>query len=170
MNVALFGFMGVGKTVVGKILAQKLGLAFVDIDEEITKKTGKKITTIFEEDGKATFRKIEKSVTSEIAERDHQVIACGGGTILDQDNLNHLRRNSTLILLTAKPEVILERVYSEGDIRPLLMVEEKLDRIQSLLKERNQQYMQAADIVVDTSGRSPSQIAEEISGLLGEEL
>jgi shikimate kinase len=166
VNVALFGFMGVGKSVIGRILAEKLCLTFVDLDEEIVKSTGKAIVNIFEEEGEDVFRDVEREVTREIAARDRQVIACGGGTVLDDENLRRLRCNSMMILLTAEPETILERV--KGDTRPLLMVGDRLECIRGFLSTRHPQYVRAADLVVGTSGKTPVQVADEILSCLRE--
>lgn len=163
----MFGFMGVGKSVIAQRLSERTGLAHVDIDETIEGKTGKTIQEIFEEGGEPTFREIERSVTREIAARDGQVIACGGGTVLDDENLACLRLNSAMILLTASPETILERVNAEGDVRPLLRVGDRLERIRSLLEAREAKYLRAVDMVVDTSGRTTEQVADEILEYLG---
>jgi shikimate kinase len=157
--------MGVGKSVVGKILADRLGFKFVDIDQKIVEKTNKPISKIFSEEGEAAFREIEKEVTYEIALRDNQVIACGGGTILDDDNLNILGRNSTLILLTADPEIILERVKTDLS-RPLLNVEDKTSQIERLLKNRYPRYLRAADLIVDTSKSTPADVADDILSII----
>jgi len=162
LNFALYGFMGVGKTVVGKALAEMTGMAFVDLDEEIVKRAGRTIPEIFDEEGEEAFREIERAITQEIAARDGQVIACGGGTILDANNLSSLKRNSILVHLTAKPEIILKRIEAEGDVRPLLNGEDKLQRIRSLLEARNSAYTQAAELILDTSGMTPEQVAEKI--------
>ena len=110
MNIALLGFMGVGKTAVGKVLAKMTGMNYVDIDEIIVDRAGKTIPKIFEEEGELVFREIERAVTHEIAGLDGQIIACGGGTVLDDENLASLRRASKMVLLNAEPETILERV------------------------------------------------------------
>ena len=162
MNLALYGFMGVGKTVVGKVLAKKTGMTYIDLDEEIVARTGKTITEIFDEEGEETFRKIERAITREIAAKDGQVITCGGGTILDEDNLFYLKNNSKMILLTAKPEIILRRVEAEGGVRPLLNVENKFQEILNLLAERNSEYIQAADLIFDSSEMKPEQVTEKI--------
>jgi len=162
MNVALFGFMGVGKSAVGRMLAEKLGLSFVDLDEEIVSRTGKSIESIFQEDGEERFREIERAVTEEYSALDGQVIACGGGTVIDPENLENLRRGSRMVLLTAEPEVILERVEAEGDLRPLLNVEDRLGKIKGLLSERWPSYLEAADIIVDTSEYTPQVVVSII--------
>lgn len=168
MNIALFGFMGVGKSSVGRLLAERTGLAFVDLDEEIVKRTGRTISSIFEEEGEARFREIERAITGEIAGLDDQVIACGGGTILDPENLERLRRGSTMVLLTASVETILSRVKEEGGIRPLLEVEDRLQRIEVLIRKRQPAYIEAADLIVDTTGERPPTIAEAIIDVLEE--
>jgi shikimate kinase len=155
MNVALYGFMGVGKSAVGRMLAEKLGLSFVDLDEEIVNRTGRSIESIFQEDGEERFREIERSVTEEYSALEGQVIACGGGTVIDPENLENLRRSSRMVLLTAEPEVILERVEAEEDMRPLLNVDDKLGKIRSLLTKRWPSYIEAADIIIDTSEYTP---------------
>jgi len=168
LNVALYGFMGVGKTVVGRALAEMTGMTYVDLDEEIVESSGKTIPEIFE-GGEEAFREIEKTVTRVIAARDGQVIACGGGTILDADNLSSLKHNSRLVLLTAKPEIILKRVMAEGDVRPLLNGGDKLQRIRSLLEARNLAYIQAAELILDTSRMTPEEVAEKILESMREE-
>jgi shikimate kinase len=160
--------MGVGKSVIAQMLSERTGLAHIDIDETIECKTGKTIPEIFEEGGESTFREIERTVTREVAARDGQVIACGGGTILDEENLACLRLNSAMILLTARPETILERVNAEVDVRPLLRVGDRLERIRSLLDARSAKYLRAADMVVDTSGRTTEEVADEIQEYLKE--
>jgi len=167
MNIALFGFMGVGKTVVGKAVASKTGLDFKDIDELIVKRAQKPILKIFQEDGEKCFREIEREITKEIASGDKQIIALGGGTILDENSLKHLKKTSILILLSANPGVILSRTASDGLVRPLLNVEDKIGRIRGLLFERLPKYLAAADYVVDTSEGSPNEIAKEIIEGLG---
>jgi shikimate kinase len=166
--VALFGFMGVGKTAVGRILSERTGLKYVDLDSEISGRKGKTIPQIFGEEGETGFRAVEKEVTREVAERNGQVITCGGGTVLDPNNVASLRRNSVMVLLTAEPRVILERVKEEGDVRPLLMVEDQLGRIEQLLNARLPRYLEAADLILDTSVITPEEAAVEIISQIGD--
>lgn len=158
MNVALFGFMGVGKSVVGRMLAERLDLSFVDLDEEVVRRSGRSIEEIFQEDGEGRFREMEKNLVREYSQLDGQVIACGGGTVMDPENTEDLRRSSTMVLLTTEPEAILERVESEGDVRPLLNVEDRLGKIRGLLSERWPSYLEAADLIVDTSEHPPHDV------------
>ncbi|MEE8355301.1 MAG: shikimate kinase [Candidatus Bathyarchaeia archaeon] len=168
MNVAIFGFMGVGKSSVGRLVAEALGMEFVDLDETIVADAGMEIPSIFRERGEKGFRELEKEATRIIASRDGVVIACGGGTVLDEDNLEALRRNSKMILLTADPETILRRVEADGDTRPLLSAEEKVEPIARLLGQRMPRYLEASDKAVDTSGKTQAQVAREIIEYLGE--
>jgi len=154
--------MGVGKTIVGKLLAEKTGLTYVDLDEEIVNRKGKTIPLIFSEEGEAAFRSIENEVTHDIANNIGQIIACGGGTVLKSENRETLQSSSSMVLLTADPEIILQRVEAEGETRPLLMVDDKVGKIRSLLAERNPKYVEAADLIVDTSDLTPEEVAEEI--------
>jgi shikimate kinase len=162
LNIALFGFMGVGKSSVGRLLAERTGLDFVDIDEEIVKRTGMAISAIFEEQGEAGFREVEREVTGEVAGLDGRVIACGGGTVLDPNNLAALRSGSMMVLLTAGIETIISRVEDEGGVRPLLEVEDRQRRIEALIRERHPAYIEAADLIVDTTDEGPEAIAEAI--------
>jgi len=161
MNIALFGFMGVGKSEVGRILADRLGLTFVDLDDEVARRAGKSIAAIFEEDGETAFRALERAVALEAAARDGQVIACGGGTVLNDESLRSLRESSVMVLLTADPVTIMRRVADDYS-RPLLNAPDRLERIAALLSKRRPRYLRAADIVIDTVRRTPEQVAEEL--------
>jgi len=168
VNVAIFGFMGVGKSSVGRLVAEALGMEFVDLDETIVADAGMEIPSIFRERGEKGFRELEKEATRMIAARDGVVIACGGGTVFDEDNLKALRRNSKMILLTADPETTLRRVEADGATRPLLSAEEKVEPIARLLGQRMPRYLEASDKAVDTTGKTQAQVAREIIEYLGE--
>lgn len=165
MNVALYGFMGVGKSTVGKALSERLGYGFVDMDEMIERRAGVKIKDMFAGEGEKRFRALEKEVAKEVAEKDRHVIACGGGAVLDPENAEALRSNSVLILLTASIDEIVERTR-DSDERPLLNVDDA--QAEALLRERMPLYLEAADLVMDTTGASPTQLAAEIAVALGE--
>ncbi len=152
----------------GRLVAEALCMQFVDLDETIVADAGRDIPAIFKERGEKGFRELEKDATQRVAARDGVVIACGGGTILDEDNLESLRRNSRMILLTADPETILRRVEADGDTRPLLSVEEKVEPIARLLGERMARYLETADKAVNTGGKTQAQVAREIIEYLGE--
>lgn len=164
LNVALYGFMGVGKSTVGKALSERLGYGFVDMDEMIERRAGVKIKDMFAAEGEKRFRALEKEIAKEVAEKDRHVIACGGGTVLDPENAEALRSNSVLILLTASIDEIVERTR-DSDERPLLNVDDA--QAEALLRERMPLYLESADLVVDTTGASPTQLAAEIVAALG---
>ena len=150
-NIALIGFMGTGKTAVGKALAEKLGKQFTEVDALIEQRAGKTIPEIFQQDGEIAFRELEIEATGDVAEKENTVIACGGGVVLNQINIDRLRRKSVIVYLTASLEVILKRTSPDTDERPLLVAEDKTARVAGLLKFRKPFYERAADITVDTS-------------------
>jgi shikimate kinase len=149
-NIALIGFMGTGKSTIGKILAAKLNKRFVEIDELIEQKAGKTINTIFQQDGEIVFREMEIAAIKQVSLQDDQIIACGGGVVLNTINIDRLKQNSFLIYLTASPDEILKRT-SKNSSRPLLNTIDKTFRIKELLKFRNPLYEKAADITINTT-------------------
>jgi shikimate kinase len=159
-SIALIGFMGVGKTVVGKILAEKLGKKFVELDYLIEQKTGKTIPEIFEQDGETAFRELEIEVTKEVTNGNNQVIACGGGLVLNKINIDRLKGDSIIVYLMASPMVIRKRVSNGGD-RPVLKII-NLPTIRELLKYRQPFYERAADYKINTSRVSINSVAEQI--------
>ncbi len=159
-NIVLTGFMGTGKTEVGRILSRKLGYVLVDADTEIEKEQGMTITDIFKQYGEPKFRDIEADVIRRLSEMENAVISTGGGAVLRQDNMDNLRKNGVVICLTASPETILKRTSNNND-RPLLQVEDPLKKIKELLEFRKP-YYEKADIMIDTEGKSPIEVAEEI--------
>ena len=161
-NVALIGFMGVGKTVVGKALAEKLNKEFIELDTLIEKKAGKSIPDIFQQHGEITFRELEIDVIKEIANKKNLVIACGGGIVLNKINIDRLKRESVIVYLTASPGIILRRTLIDGEGRPLLNVPDKASEIQELLKYRKPFYERAADIKINTSKLDIGAAAEQI--------
>jgi shikimate kinase len=159
MNVALFGFMAVGKSTVGKLLSEQLGYAFVDLDSKIAEEEGIEIAEIFSAHGEAMFRELERQAVSRVALMDRQVIACGGGAVLDPGSLEALRRSSRMVLLTASAEEISRRAVGDSD-RPLLNVKDRLGRIRGLLEARLPMYHEAAEVSVNTDGITPEEVAE----------
>lgn len=161
-NVALIGFMGVGKTVVGQALAKKLNKEFAELDSLIEHKAGKSINDIFQQDGEITFRELEIEVTKGVAKRNNLVIACGGGIVLNKINIDRLRNESVIVYLTASPKVILKRTSNEEEERPLLKTPNKALGIQELLKFRKPFYKRAADMEINTSKLAINSVAEQI--------
>lgn len=163
-NVVLIGFMGTGKSCTGKMLANRLGCAFIDLDQFIEREEGQTIAEIFAEKGEAYFRACEKKAVREVISRKNTVIATGGGTVKDQENFRALKDWGAVICLKADVDVILRRTSRRGD-RPVLDSKEqqsgRRQAIEDLLKERQAIY-EAADCFVDTGSLSPWQVVDEI--------
>ena len=162
-NVVLIGFMGTGKTSSGRMLAQKLGCAFIDLDQKIERDNGRRIPEIFASEGEAAFRALEHQAVLEVAGRRNAVVSTGGGTVKDPANMAALRQSGVIVCLRASVETILERTQKKGD-RPVLDKADAGDRraaIESLLKARASLY-DDADFVVDTSNLSPLQVVDDI--------
>jgi shikimate kinase len=160
MNIYLVGFMATGKSAVGKELAQKMNFAFLDLDESIELKQKRAIKDIFAREGESYFRELEKRELQEASCKDNLVVACGGGIVLDKDNLKIMQQTGRMICLRASVEVILSRAggYSH---RPLLNVKDPRARIRELLELRAPFYAQA-DYSIDTSELSIKEVAEKI--------
>lgn len=167
-NIALIGFMGTGKTAVGKALAEKLGKEFVEMDSLIEQKTGKAIFDIFQKDGELAFRQLEIDMTRDVAQRQNLVIACGGGLVLNKINVDRLRQSSVMVYLTASPPMILKRTLKDGETRPLLSTPDRAKRIRELIAFRKPFYERAVDIRVETSKLDIEAVAEEIVSKLKE--
>lgn len=159
-NIVLLGFMGTGKTAVGKILAQKLSLKFVDLDNLIEQEMGMSVSDIFFNFGEPYFREREKEMVRRISHKKNLVIATGGGVVLDDENIENLRRHGILITLMASVEEIYRRI-SQTKNRPLLDVPYPEKTIKEMLELRQPRY-ELADFTVNTSGRSVEDVAEEI--------
>lgn len=159
-NIVLTGFMGTGKTIVARQLARALGMKIIDIDTEIEKSMKMTINDIFKQFGEPRFREIETEIIKQVSENKNVIISTGGGAVLKQENMDAVRKNGVIVCLTATPETILERTRSNKE-RPLLYVENPLERIKELLHFRTPFY-EKADIMIDTEKKSPIHIAEEI--------
>lgn len=160
-NIVLTGFMGTGKTAVGRELAASLRRELIDIDAEIEKSQGMTISEIFSRFGEPGFRDIEAETIRTIASTQSScVISTGGGAVIRQENIDALKQNGVIVCLTAEPETILKRTAGNKD-RPLLQVKDPLTRIREMLDFR-MKYYEKADIMIDTDDKSPLQIAGEI--------
>ena len=157
-NVALVGFMGTGKTSVGRLVAQRLQFEFLDTDDCIEAKVGKPISQIFAEQGEAVFREHECEVVRSLESRRNTVIATGGGLAANPGCLASLKTHALIVCLWASPETIWQRVHHQTH-RPLLQTDDPELRIRRLLAERNPFYRQA-DVLLNTERRSPRQIAQ----------
>jgi shikimate kinase len=162
-SIVLVGFMGTGKTAVGKLLAKRLGREFLEVDEIIEKKEGRSIAEIFGQKGEPYFRALEKEVVKEVSQKKGVIISAGGGAIIDEANLKNLKKNGIIICLEASPEVILER--TKGNFcRPLLNVPDPKKKIEELLEQRAPHYKKA-DLSINTDNLTIDQVVEKLSHL-----
>jgi shikimate kinase len=161
-SIALIGFMAVGKSAVGKRLADITGKTFVEVDYLIEEKAGKPVNRIFKEEGEITFREYEIAVIKQISNEKNLVVACGGGMVLNKINIDRLKQESVIIWLTASIQSILERLENPGEIRPLITGKNRENKVQSLLRFRQPFYERAADLQVNTTGLTLDHIAENI--------
>jgi shikimate kinase len=159
-NIILTGFMGTGKTAVGKELSRLLNMRLVDVDSEIEQNSKMKITDIFNNFGEPYFRDAEAEMIRKVARTKNTVISTGGGAVLREENMQVLRETGVIFCLYADPETIISRTKSSKD-RPLLNVEDPLAKIKELLRTRMPFY-EKAGIVIDTNGKTPLEVAEEI--------
>lgn len=159
-NVVLTGFMGTGKSTVGRLLAARLGYGFVDTDELIVARDGRSIADIFREDGPAAFRRWEAIIAQELAGQAGLVIATGGRLMLDAANAAALSQNAHVFCLTARPELILARLADDEGRRPLLNVPDPAQAVARLLDKRREGYGRFTPIPTDN--KTPEQIVEEI--------
>ena len=163
-NIYLVGFMGTGKSVVGRELAKKNKCQFIDLDELIELKEKKRICDIFTKDGEPYFRRIEKKVLKEVSREKKFIVACGGGIVIDKENIQLMKKTGLIICLTATPKVIFKRV-SGYKHRPKLNLAQPKKQIEFLLKLRSSYYARA-DKTVNTSGISVKEVVHRISKLM----
>ena len=161
INIAIIGFMGTGKTEVGRMLARKMDRAFIEVDNVVEEEDGRSIPDIFEHSGEERFREVEMDVIKSVSKREGVVISCGGGVVLNQLNIDYLKKTSTIVLLTATKEEISRRV-STTDNRPLLNVIDRASKIEDLMEFREPLYLRSADIIIDTTLLSIEQVIDEI--------
>lgn len=161
-SIALIGFMGTGKTAAGKVLAERLGKEFIELDSLIERKAEKTIPEIFQQGGEVAFRELEIEATKEVSEKKNVVIACGGGLVLNKINIDRLKKECLIVYLTASPGVILKRASDDENERPLLKVANKTLTIKELLRFRKPFYERAAEIKINTSKLDINSVAEQI--------
>ena len=152
--------MAVGKSAVGRNLAKRLHKHFVDLDRMIEKRAGLKVREIFDAKGETYFRELEKQTLADVLKLPGQVIATGGGVVMDEENLRLLREKTLLVCLMASTDAILARV-GNGTKRPLLKGPNRRERVEELLKQRADKYAQA-HIIVDTSQLTLQQVVDHI--------
>lgn len=159
-NIVLVGFMGTGKSTVGRVIAQKLGFHFIDTDDVIEQTSKAKISDIFAEHGEVYFRDLESQAVKSVALMKNQVVATGGGVVLRSSNIDLLRTGGPIFCLNATPKAIWDRVRSSQS-RPLLRGPDPLKKIETLLDKRAPYYA-LADHQIETTGVSVDRVANEI--------
>jgi shikimate kinase len=160
-NIFLIGMMGAGKTTVGRLLARRLRLRFVDSDREIESRCGVKIPVIFEIEGESGFRARETLAIDALTVLDGIVLATGGGAVLAEENRCHLAARGTVVYLSATPEDLYDRVRHDRN-RPLLAGGEPLSRLRDLHAQRDHLYRAIADIVLETGAQSVQALARQL--------
>ena len=156
-NIVLCGFMGSGKSTIGKLTAEKLGARFIDTDAYIEKRENMTISEIFKVHGEEYFRNLELEVCNELSEMTKTVISTGGGTMLRDENVKALKKNGIVFLLNVSPNVVLTRLNNDTS-RPLLMRPDKKKAVTELLSNRLPLYNRAADYIMDGE-ESPRKLA-----------
>ena len=166
MKVVLVGYRCTGKTTVAGELAKILGWKAVETDSIIEKKAGKKIAELVNENGWGFFRQLEKEVVKEVANMDKAVVAAGGGTVMDEENAESLKKHAVFVLLKAAPEVIRQRLKLEQSelekTRPPLKGKSAIDEVDEVLRERMPIYEKLADFAVDTGKNSVAVVVKQI--------
>lgn len=168
-RVVLIGYRGSGKSTVGRMLAERLGLAFVDTDTRIEERSGLSIKEMVEKKGWPYFRTAEKEVIRSLAREEGMVMAVGGGAILDAENRESLKQNSLVFYLAADPATLALRISQDTKTeaqRPSLTGREVMAEIGMVLEEREPLYRKVAHYVVDTEDRTVDEVVQEIIGIM----
>ena len=162
-NIVLIGFMGSGKSTVGRELHQRLGYPFVDMDQLIEQRAGKPITAIFADEGEAAFREMESAVLKDLSQAADQrrIISTGGGVVGRPENRALLKRMGYVVWLDAPASVILDRT-AKNRTRPLLHTEDPGEKVHRLMAEREPLYQETAHLKLDTSGLDSKELATGI--------
>ena len=160
-NIFLIGYMGTGKSTVATYLSQEHDLGVMEMDEMIVQREGMSIPDIFKNHSEEYFREVETKILKEICMMTNNIVSCGGGVVLRSENVEEMKKSGTIVLLSASPETILERV-KEDTSRPLLNGNKNVMFISEMLEKRRLKYEAAADIVVQTDDKRVSDICKEI--------
>lgn len=163
-HVLLVGFMGAGKSTVGRLLARRLGVPFFDLDRLIESEEGMSVADIFSAEGEAGFRDAESRVLCKLERAASSVVACGGGVVVREENRALLPRLGTVVFLRVEAETVFGRI-SDLTSRPLLASGD-VEGAKRLMAERDPLYLSVADHIVNTEGKSPTELEQEIESLL----
>lgn len=161
-NIFLIGFMGAGKSTIAAELKQRLHLDLIEMDQLIEEQQGMPITEIFAQYGEDHFRRLETEMLVSFQDKTNMVVSCGGGIVVRPENQVHMKQSGKVVLLTASPETVYERVKDSKN-RPVLNGHMNVEYIAGLQEKRRELYEAAADIVVATDGKTPEEICREIA-------
>ena len=167
MNIVMLGYRGTGKSVISKKLSHKLRRKLYKIDDLISRSSGKSIPEIVEQDGWEFFRKKESDIVAEVSSQAKKsIIDCGGGVVLNDANIDNLKKEGVCIVLTANLETIIKRIKHDQNRPPLEVSVSFEEEQKKILKEREQKYHAAADYICNTSNRRPVETVQEITDFL----
>ena len=165
-NIFLIGYMGTGKSTVAAYLHENCGMEVLEMDQEIVEREGMSISDVFATKGESYFRDVETNLLICIQSQENQVVSCGGGVVLREQNVELMKKSGQIILLTAQPETILERV-KDDESRPLLKGNKNVAFIRDMMEKRRKKYESAADIIIETDGKDAKAICTEMFEKLG---
>ena len=160
-NIFLIGYMGTGKSSVAKFLSTEHGWDVLEMDDMIVQRQGMSIADIFEKQGEEYFRDVESNLIKEICLQQNKVVSCGGGVVLREQNVDEMKKRGSIVLLSASPETILERVKDDTS-RPLLQGNKTIEFLSEMMEKRREKYENAADVVIQTDGKQIAEICNEI--------
>lgn len=166
-NIVLIGFMGTGKSTISDFLKNVFAMDVAEMDQIIAQRQGMSISDIFETYGEQYFRNLETNLLKELQEGENCIISCGGGVAMREQNVVEMKKNGRVVLLTASPETIYERVKDSND-RPILNGNKNVPFITDMMEKRREKYEAAADVVIQTDNKSILEISEELISKLTE--
>lgn len=167
INIMLIGFMGVGKSTVSKELSKKFDMPEIDMDKVIVDRENKSINDIFEEKGEEYFRKVETGCLIDIQKNKGFIVSCGGGVVVKDENIKHMKDGGVILFLTARPDTIYNRV-KDDDSRPILKGNKNIEFIEQLMNKRKDRYLAVSDIIISTDDKTIKEIVDEITDKLEE--
>lgn len=164
-NLSLIGFMGVGKTTIGRVLAKKLDMNFIDIDREIERIEARSIAEIFSSEGEKYFRELERKVILQVENKSNTIISTGGGVILNADNISSLHKHSDICLIECDINLIYQRILRKKAKRPILNCSDAFEKISTLLESRHLLYNNSCDFKIINANEGINEIADKIKNI-----
>lgn len=160
-NIFLIGFMGSGKSTIGRFLQKELNMELVEMDARIVEEQGMSINDIFAEKGEDYFRDLESRLVLDLNSEGNTIVSCGGGVVIRPENVENMKKNGKIVFLSATPDTIYERVKNSTE-RPILNGHMNVEYIAGLMEKRRALYENAADIRIETDGKTKDEICKEI--------